>query len=86
MSADRDQLDRNKCFKMKLILFGSHAASTSYLSPIITHCLLQTTSIAANTKAEGDSDASPRSQTRMNDATGQNNSPQQVCSHLSLKI
>lgn len=69
-----------------VIVFGRHAASTSYLSPVFPHCLLQMTSIAANTKAEGDSDPSPRSQTQMNDATGQNNSPQQVCSHLSLTI
>ncbi|XP_016309115.1 uncharacterized protein LOC107663407 isoform X2 [Sinocyclocheilus anshuiensis] len=38
----------------------------------------QTTSIAANTKAEGDSDPSLRSQTPINDATGQNSSPQIV--------
>ncbi|XP_059406406.1 uncharacterized protein LOC132141148 isoform X2 [Carassius carassius] len=38
----------------------------------------QTTSIAANTKAEYDSDPSPRSETPMNDAPGQNNSPQIV--------
>uniref|UniRef100_A0A8C2E0Z5 SET domain-containing protein n=1 Tax=Cyprinus carpio TaxID=7962 RepID=A0A8C2E0Z5_CYPCA len=42
----------------------------------------QMTSIAANTKAEGDSDPSPRSQTQMNDATGQNNSPQQIVTQL----
>ncbi|XP_052413408.1 uncharacterized protein LOC127958551 isoform X1 [Carassius gibelio] len=38
----------------------------------------QTTSIAANTKAERDSDPSLRSQTPMNDAPGQINSPQIV--------
>ncbi|XP_016309118.1 uncharacterized protein LOC107663407 isoform X4 [Sinocyclocheilus anshuiensis] len=42
----------------------------------------QTTSIAANTKAEGDSDPSLRSQTPINDATGQNSSPQQIVTQL----
>ncbi|XP_016142227.1 uncharacterized protein [Sinocyclocheilus grahami] len=38
----------------------------------------QTTSTAANTRADGDSDPSLRSKTQMNDTTCQNNSPQQM--------
>ncbi|XP_016306167.1 uncharacterized protein LOC107661199 isoform X2 [Sinocyclocheilus anshuiensis] len=38
----------------------------------------QTTSTAANTREDGDSDPSLQSKTQMNDTTGQNNSPQQM--------
>ena len=46
-------------------------------------CLLQESSIAANSRAAGDSDPSLQSQTQMDDASGQTKSPQQVRSLIT---